>query len=176
VRACASAPQNMRFQLELAPRLENKCLTWPSETSDEVPRYFYAGELTGEPDFAKREADANSLALTTILAASVCSAFDQVNGKFSISLLSQRSLESTRCCHRASWIRSIYTRRKGAESAGCLHRRSSTSGVIPASFNCIPKSTLEKNTLYLADSIYRRILSFHVSPAFPGVPARARSE
>ena len=60
--ACASAPQNMRFQLELDPRLETKRLTWPPENSDEVPRYFYAGELIGEPNFAKRETDTGTFA------------------------------------------------------------------------------------------------------------------
>jgi DNA-binding beta-propeller fold protein YncE len=59
--ACASAPENLRFRLELDPRLETKRLTWPPVSSDEVPRYFYAGELVGEPNFAKREAETGSL-------------------------------------------------------------------------------------------------------------------
>ena len=59
--ACASAPENRRFQLELDPRLETKRLTWPPVTSDEVPRYFYSGELIGEPNFIKREAESGSL-------------------------------------------------------------------------------------------------------------------
>ena len=60
--ACASTPNPMRFQLELDHRLETKRLTWPPETSDEVPRYFYAGELIGEPNFTKRETNTNALA------------------------------------------------------------------------------------------------------------------
>ena len=59
---------------------------------------------------------------------------------------------------------------------GELVGRVSASGVVPASFNRITSLTLEQNILYLADSLNRRILSFHVSPAFPVAPARARSE
>jgi len=52
----------------------------------------------------------------------------------------------------------------------------STSGAVPASFNRITGLYLEQNTLFVVDSLNRRILRFHVSPVFPVVPTRVRVE
>lgn len=52
----------------------------------------------------------------------------------------------------------------------------STSRVVPAAFNRITGLHLEQNTLFVVDSLNRRILSFHVSPALPAAPAPARVE
>lgn len=55
--ACASTapPPVMRFGIDDAP--EGKRLMWPQ--ADDVPRYLYAGTLTGEPNFAPAQAEAS---------------------------------------------------------------------------------------------------------------------
>jgi DNA-binding beta-propeller fold protein YncE len=59
--------------------------------------------------------------------------------------------------------------------SGRLVENVSASRVAPASFNRITGLYLEQNTLFVVDSLNRRILSFHVSPVSPvaSVPARA---
>lgn len=54
---CASAPQKAVFRLGLDRSAETQRLMWPPEKSGEVPRYFYAGELTGENNFVRPESE-----------------------------------------------------------------------------------------------------------------------
>jgi DNA-binding beta-propeller fold protein YncE len=50
---CAGTAEKPVLQLGLDASAATKRLMWPSEKTGEVPRYFYAGELTGENNFAK---------------------------------------------------------------------------------------------------------------------------
>jgi sugar lactone lactonase YvrE len=50
---CASAPETAVFRLGLDASTETKRLMWPPEMAGEVPRYFYAGEITGENNFVR---------------------------------------------------------------------------------------------------------------------------
>lgn len=58
---CAGTPQNTIFKLGLDASTETKRLMWPPEKLGEVPRYFYAGELTGENNFAKADPEAGAV-------------------------------------------------------------------------------------------------------------------
>lgn len=53
--ACAGPGEKAQFRLGLDPSAEVKRLTWPPESSEQVPRYFYVGELVGDPNFVKPE-------------------------------------------------------------------------------------------------------------------------
>jgi DNA-binding beta-propeller fold protein YncE len=57
--ACAGPAEKPVLRLGLDARAETKRLMWPSETTGEVPRYFYVGELTGEDNFTKPESSGN---------------------------------------------------------------------------------------------------------------------
>lgn len=54
---CASTAEKGVFKLGLDASLETKRLTWPPEKAGEVPRYFYAGELTGENNFVRPDSE-----------------------------------------------------------------------------------------------------------------------
>lgn len=58
---CAGAPQKTEFKLGLDARPDTKRLMWPPEKLGEVPRYFYAGELTGENNFVKAEPEVGAV-------------------------------------------------------------------------------------------------------------------
>ncbi len=55
---CAGAPQKAVFRLGLDASAATKRLMWPPENAGEVPRYFYAGELTGESNFVRPKSEA----------------------------------------------------------------------------------------------------------------------
>jgi DNA-binding beta-propeller fold protein YncE len=54
---CAGAPDKAVFRLGLDASAETKRLMWPPEKAGEVPRYFYAGEITGENNFVRPESE-----------------------------------------------------------------------------------------------------------------------
>jgi DNA-binding beta-propeller fold protein YncE len=54
---CASTKAPAVFRLGLDASANTKRLMWPPESTGEVPRYFYAGELTGENNFVRPEAE-----------------------------------------------------------------------------------------------------------------------
>ena len=54
---CVSAPEKAVFRLGLDATPATKRLMWPPESSDQPPRYFYVGELTGENNFARPETE-----------------------------------------------------------------------------------------------------------------------
>jgi DNA-binding beta-propeller fold protein YncE len=58
---CAGTPQNAVFKLGLDASAETKRLMWPPEKLGEVPRYFYAGELTGENNFVRADTEAGAM-------------------------------------------------------------------------------------------------------------------
>lgn len=49
---CAAA-EKPRFELGLDATAETRRLMWPAARTGEVPRYFYAGELTGDENFVQ---------------------------------------------------------------------------------------------------------------------------
>ncbi len=53
--ACASTKEPAVFRLGLDGSSATKRLMWPPESAGEVPRYFFAGELTGENNFVRPE-------------------------------------------------------------------------------------------------------------------------
>lgn len=57
---CATTREKAVFRLgvELSPAA--KRLMWPPESSGEVPRYIYAGDLTGENNFVRPESEAKN--------------------------------------------------------------------------------------------------------------------
>lgn len=50
---CSSTPEKASFNFGLDSTAETKRLMWPPEKDGGVPRYFYAGELTGENNFVR---------------------------------------------------------------------------------------------------------------------------
>lgn len=54
---CAGTPEKAVFRLGLDASAETRRLMWPSESSGHVPRYFYAGEITGENNFVRPESE-----------------------------------------------------------------------------------------------------------------------
>jgi DNA-binding beta-propeller fold protein YncE len=54
---CASTKEKAVFRLGLDASANTKRLMWPPESAGEVPRYFYAGELTGENNFIHPETE-----------------------------------------------------------------------------------------------------------------------
>lgn len=58
---CAAAPQKAVFRLGLDANAETRRLMWPPEKAGEVPRYFYVGELTGDNNFVKPDAEAGAV-------------------------------------------------------------------------------------------------------------------
>lgn len=54
---CAVTPEKAVFRLGLDASADTKRLMWPPEKTGEVPRYFYAGELTGENNFVRPESE-----------------------------------------------------------------------------------------------------------------------
>ena len=57
---CASAPGKAAFRLGLDASAQTRRLMWPAESTGEVPRYFYVGELTGENNFVRPESEADT--------------------------------------------------------------------------------------------------------------------
>ena len=54
---CAATQEKAVLRLGLDASADTKRLMWPPPSTGEVPRYFYAGELTGENNFARPESE-----------------------------------------------------------------------------------------------------------------------
>lgn len=52
---CAATQEKAVFRLGLDTDADTRRLMWPPESTGEVPRYFYVGELTGENNFVRPE-------------------------------------------------------------------------------------------------------------------------
>lgn len=60
LNACGGTPEKPEFRLGLDASAATKRLMWPPPSSGEVPRYFYAGELTGENNFVRPQSQSTT--------------------------------------------------------------------------------------------------------------------
>lgn len=58
---CAGTAGKADFRLGLDASAATRRLMWPPESTSEVPRYFYAGELTGESNFVKSKSETSAV-------------------------------------------------------------------------------------------------------------------